>query len=108
MAEIMITSIPQFEEVLNNNPVVLTEFFASWCPHCQAFGPKLAQAAEQLTIPVARVEIDENPELSGYYEIEAIPTLILFVNGTPVAKHVGGLEPEQVVAFVNDNTPAGV
>lgn len=108
MAEIMINSIPQFEEVLNNNPVVLTEFFASWCPHCQHFAPLLAQAAEQLPIPVARVEIDQNPELSGYYEIESIPTLILFVNGTPVAKHIGVIEPQQVIDFVNENTPQGM
>ena len=98
-----ITSIPQFEEIINDNPVVLAEFYASWCPHCQAFAPVLAQAAQQLTIPVVRAEIDQNPELSGYYEIESIPTLILFVDGQQVARHVGALPVDGILAFVSNN-----
>lgn len=98
-----ITSVPQFEEVINNNPEVLVEFYASWCPHCQHFAPLLEEAASQLPIPVARVEIDQNPELTGYFQVNDIPTLILFENGQPVARNVGVIEPSQVIQFVENN-----
>lgn len=99
-----ITSIPQFEQAIENNPEVLVEFYASWCPHCQHFAPILAEAASDLTIPTIRVEIDQNPELTGYYQVNDIPTLILFENGEPVARNVGVISAQQVLEFVQQNS----
>lgn len=100
---IEIHSIPQFQEIIESAPVVLAEFYASWCPHCQAFMPEISQASQVLTVPVIQIEIDQNAELAGFYEIESIPTMILFVDGSPVARHVGALEAQQVVDWVNQN-----
>lgn len=94
----MVLTINDFQEkVLDANGIVFVEFFASWCPHCQAFAPEYAQISEQLGNQAAfyQVEIDQSRELADAYNIEEIPTIIVFFNGEQVDELIGA-QPESV------------
>jgi thioredoxin 1 len=99
----------EFErEVLQAEGLVLVDFWASWCPPCRRLAPTLeALAAEcQDRLSVAKVDVDENPELSRRYGIQSIPTLILFRDGRVVDKRLGALPKDELRLFVDAHAVA--
>jgi len=70
-------------EVLQAEQPVVVDFWAEWCGPCKALSPVLAEVAEQYAgrVKVAKVNVDENPQLADRYGIQSIPTLIFFVGG---------------------------
>lgn len=94
----MVLTSQDFQQyVLDSEGIVFVEFFASWCPHCQAFAPEYAQISENLGNQAAfyQVEIDQSRGLADAYNIDAIPTIYVFYNGQPVDELVGA-QPQQV------------
>jgi thioredoxin 1 len=78
-------------DVLASRMPVLVDFTAAWCPPCQMIAPVLEQiAVEQADrLRVVSVDVDDNPVVAEHYQIVKMPTLILFVNGTPVTRSTG-------------------
>jgi thioredoxin-like negative regulator of GroEL len=100
-----IQSNEDFASVLQNNPVVLMEFYASWCPHCKAFYPTLEAASVPLAkegVFTAQTEVDTFADLANEYQVEGIPTLILFQNGVQIARTTGGRDEQGVLSFVQN------
>lgn len=71
--------------------IVLVDFWATWCKPCQIQGPIVAGIAEQYKgkLTVGKCDIDENRDLANTYNIQSIPTLIIFKDGAPVETVVG-------------------
>ena len=66
------------EEVMNANQPVLVDFWAAWCGPCQMLGPVIEEiAAERNDIKVAKVNVDEQPELASQFQVMSIPTLVV-------------------------------
>jgi thioredoxin 1 len=82
-------------EVLNSKEPVLVDFWATWCGPCRMYGPIVDQLAKDYRgrLKVVRVDVDENPGLSGHFQIQAIPTSILLSKGK-VLKTLYGLQTE--------------
>ena len=81
------------QEVLKSAEPVLVDFFAEWCGPCKAMAPALEQVAKEMQgkIKVVKLDVDQNPTVTGKYGIRAMPTLILFKDGKPAAQHIGAL-----------------
>ncbi|MCA9151451.1 MAG: thioredoxin [Planctomycetales bacterium] len=95
-----------FDALLASEPEkpILVDFWAEWCGPCKALAPDVEAIAgeyrEKLT--VAKVDIDESPELAQRYEVEYVPTLIIFRNGQELTRLVG---PSGKQPIVNALTP---
>lgn len=72
-----------YSEIINSNPVVLVEFYASWCPHCKRMMPVVEQVKELLAgkVNAYQFDIDENEELSDREGVKTIPTFIIYRDG---------------------------
>jgi thioredoxin 1 len=96
-------------EVLKSSEPVLVDFFAEWCGPCKAMAPALDQVAAELKgkVKVAKLDVDQNPEVTQRYRIQAMPTLILFKDGKVAAQHVGALvQKKKIEDFINGSIMA--
>jgi len=90
MAIVNITNANFKEEVLDSDKKVLVDFWAPWCGPCRMVSPIMDEIAqENSAIKVAKVNIDEQPQLASQYGVMSIPTLIVFENGEVADKAVG-------------------
>lgn len=87
-----------FDEALNEGGLMLVDFWAEWCGPCQALAPTIEEVArEQTAVKVGKVNVDNEPELARQYRIMSIPTLIVFRDGEPVRREVGGRSKEEIL-----------
>ena len=95
-------NLDNFEnEVLNSDKPVLLDFWAIWCGPCMMIAPILHEIAEENPdIKVAKINVDENPQLAAKFGIISIPTLIVIKNGEIVKKSEGLIPKEQILALL--------
>jgi thioredoxin 1 len=89
-----------FDEVVRgSSEPVLVDFWAEWCGPCKVVAPVLEELAATYEgrLRVAKVNVDENLEVTRRYEVMSIPTLMLFKDGEPVLRLVGARSRSQLV-----------
>lgn len=91
MSHIDVTDATFQKEVLESDKVTLVDFWASWCMPCQMLGPILDEVGEELgdSVKVCKVNVDENRELSGKYNIMSIPCVHIYKDGKLEEEVVG-------------------
>lgn len=87
-------------EVLEASLPVLVDFTAVWCGPCKMLDPVVRQLAQDWAgrVKVARLDIDENQDLTMEYQVMGVPTLILFVKGQPVQRVSGYMPKDRLVS----------
>ena len=85
-----------YTEEIKSAPVVLVEFYASWCPHCQKMMPIVADIKTRLVdnLKVLQFDIDKNEDLANQENVQSIPTFILYVDGKQVMRETGEMTEE--------------
>ena len=88
-------------EVLDSDRPVLLDFWASWCTPCRMVGPILDEiAGERSDIKVAKVNVDEQPELAGQFGVMSIPTLVVVKEGRIVQQAMGARPKAQILSML--------
>ena len=93
-----------YKELINSNPVVVVEFYESWCPHCQRMIPVVDQIKQLLgdRATVHQFDIDENQSLADATGVESIPTFIIYKNGVEVWKQSGEMEGDVLYSKIEN------
>ncbi len=91
-------------EVVKSDKPVLVDFWAEWCMPCRMLAPTIDELAEQFAgkVKVGKVDTDANRETATNYQINAIPTVMLFKDGQVAQKFVGVTPKKQFEAALND------
>ena len=88
-------------EVLDSDRPVLLDFWAPWCTPCRMVGPILDEiAGERSDIKVAKVNVDEQPELAGQFGVMSIPTLVVMKEGKIVNQAVGARPKNAILSML--------
>ena len=105
MAITQVTDATFEDEVIGSNIPVVVDFWAEWCGPCKQISPILSELAEDYKekILIAKVNIDENPEVPSTYGIMSIPTLIFFKNGKSVSSQIGLMEKSSLAKWIDEN-----
>jgi thioredoxin 1 len=80
-----------FDQTVSSSPVLLVDFWAPWCGPCRMIAPVIDELGAELAgkVVVAKVNVDEAPSVAGAHRVTAIPTLMIFKNGTLLERMTG-------------------
>jgi len=93
------------EHVINEGKPILVDFWAEWCGPCKQIGPILEEISNEYNdkITIGKLDVDENPETPGKYQIRGIPTMLLFKNGELIDTKVGMSSKNDLTDWIDKN-----
>ena len=97
--ELTFTDVNFEAEVLKSDVPVLVDFWAPWCGPCQMMAPileELAKEYEGKKIKIGSLNVDENMDVAGKYEVMSVPAFLVFKGGAPVDRIVGMAPREEI------------
>nr|WP_281834164.1 thioredoxin [Propionigenium maris] len=90
MSKVVHLDVDSFKsEVLEGTGVVLVDFWASWCGPCKMLGPILDELSQEVSVKIAKVNVDDYPNIAADYGIRSIPTMIIFKDGEKIDQLIG-------------------
>ena len=91
-----------FEEIKRSEKPILIDFYADWCGPCRMVSPIVDEISEERDdIIVAKINVDNEPELAESFGVISIPTLIVMKNGEVVKQSAGARPKSQILALLN-------
>ncbi len=91
-----------YNNIINSSKVVMVEFFATWCPHCQRMMPVVEQIKELLDgrADVYQFDIDKNQEAADSLDVESLPTFIVYRDGKEVWRQSGEMDGQVLLSKI--------
>lgn len=95
-------TIMTYEEVITSSPVVLVEFYASWCPHCRRMMPVVEQIKELVDgkATIVQLDIDDNGEVADKAGASSVPTFIIYSDGAEVWRQSGEMDADYLLGNI--------
>jgi thioredoxin 1 len=89
-----------FDETIGSGTPILVDFWAEWCGPCRLVAPILDEMATEYEgkLRIGKLNVDENPQISGEYDVMSIPTLILFQDGVEKKRIIGARPKHNLVS----------
>jgi thioredoxin 1 len=83
-----------FQQIINGDKPVLIDFYATWCGPCKAMSPIVEQIGKEMQgqARVLKIDVDKNQAVSTQYQIQAVPTFMIFKKGQMVWRQPGGVD----------------
>ena len=103
MATVAVNNANFQAEVLESTQPVVVDFWAEWCGPCKMIGPSLEEISTELAgkVKIAKLNLDENPELAAKFGVRSIPTLAIFKGGEVVDIAVGAKPKTALSAWIS-------
>jgi len=94
-----------FQETIHQNKPVLVDFFATWCGPCKMMAPILEDLKKRVgdAVTIIKVDVDKNPQTAQHFQIQGVPTLILFKNGKPLWRQAGVVAAKDLEKIIHAN-----
>ncbi|MEI6821653.1 MAG: thioredoxin [Bacteroidota bacterium] len=94
-----------FNTIINENIPVVVDFHAVWCGPCKTQSPILKDLATEMgdKIEVIKIDVDQNNEIASRYQIQSVPTIMIFKNGNVIYKQPGVHSKTQLINIINNN-----
>jgi len=101
----IILSDASFSSAISKYPLMVVDFWAAWCGPCRSVAPIIEQLAKEYSgrVTFGKLNVDENPLTSEEFQVESIPTLLIFRNGEAVDGVIGAVPRHQLEAKIKSH-----
>jgi thioredoxin 1 len=94
-----------FDSIINEARPVIVDFHATWCSPCKIQSPILKEVATELgeKVRIIKIDVDQNSEIAGKYNVQSVPTIIIFKAGRQVWRQSGVVSKNQMISVLMNN-----
>jgi len=95
-----------FDSIINDPRPVIVDFHALWCSPCKMQSPILKEVAAELgdSVRIIKIDVDANNQIASRYNVQSVPTIIVFKNGKQVWRQSGVVSKSQLKSIIMQNS----